>query len=490
MSNIIETMKSQFSNTMISQVSAAIGESEIVTTKAVTAGVPALLTTIMQLASNTQDASVFIQQLSSKLPGLQKLSSMLSSSSDISNVGQESFAITKELLGSKAELLVSALASYSGAEASKIQKIIGIISAAVLSNVGTQLQTTGMNASSFMSLFASQRESILKALPAGLGSLLGGAGMASALSKSSNADISSKVSHSAMAKSSGEGLGFMAPLALLAIIIGGAWYLYSSQESNDLMASSATSMQVAAQSAKNAVNEGLAEASKELSATKESVSRAVEEGAKQTQESLQAAVKTADKALEVAKAATTEAVESVEQAAIDTKEAMTNARARMADSAIETKVKSAKPASMQMQKTASLDELTAATVSDITSRLTTTSLTESSKPVVLRGLTFAFNKAELTKESIDELKLTAEALKKFPNSKLLVVGHTDAVGDPQVNQVISEARARTVMLALIQSGIPPVRISSQGMGANQPRGTNATLEGRRMNRRIELQVQR
>jgi outer membrane protein OmpA-like peptidoglycan-associated protein len=77
-------------------------------------------------------------------------------------------------------------------------------------------------------------------------------------------------------------------------------------------------------------------------------------------------------------------------------------------------------------------------------------------------------------------------LKNNPLWTLQVVGHTDSIGDPGYNQRLSEARAQAVVLALGKRGIDPARLSYQGMGASNPIGDNRTLQGRALNRRVEL----
>jgi OOP family OmpA-OmpF porin len=74
-------------------------------------------------------------------------------------------------------------------------------------------------------------------------------------------------------------------------------------------------------------------------------------------------------------------------------------------------------------------------------------------------------------------KLTAEAQ-----------GHTDSTASAEYNQRLSEARARAVRDYLIRQGVAPERIRTQGFGETRPAATNDTLEGRALNRRVELHL--
>ena len=73
-----------------------------------------------------------------------------------------------------------------------------------------------------------------------------------------------------------------------------------------------------------------------------------------------------------------------------------------------------------------------------------------------------------------------------PNSVISVDGHTDSRGGELANRRLSEARAAAVAKALIARGVPDDRIVTRGFGAGRPLADNATRDGRRTNRRIEV----
>ena len=88
-----------------------------------------------------------------------------------------------------------------------------------------------------------------------------------------------------------------------------------------------------------------------------------------------------------------------------------------------------------------------------------------------------------SKKIIDEL---AAMLKANPALKISIEGHTDNVGTPAANKVLSEARASAVMSALVSAGIDALRMSSKGWGQEKPKADNKTEEGRAKNRRVEI----
>lgn len=106
---------------------------------------------------------------------------------------------------------------------------------------------------------------------------------------------------------------------------------------------------------------------------------------------------------------------------------------------------------------------------------------------VLEGILFEFNKAELLPESNEALSLIAEFLKENPTKKIMIVGHTDNVGDHEFNLNLSEKRANAVVNELIESySISNDRILAMGVGMASPVSTNETDEGRAKNRRVEI----
>jgi outer membrane protein OmpA-like peptidoglycan-associated protein len=91
----------------------------------------------------------------------------------------------------------------------------------------------------------------------------------------------------------------------------------------------------------------------------------------------------------------------------------------------------------------------------------------------------------------DALQKVAVLLKSHGNQPIAIAGHTDSVGRPEANQVLSENRAAAVKDWLTsEGGVPADRISTRGYGQSQPAATNDTAEGRQKNRRVEIRIQK
>ena len=104
------------------------------------------------------------------------------------------------------------------------------------------------------------------------------------------------------------------------------------------------------------------------------------------------------------------------------------------------------------------------------------------------GVTFDVGSYSLRPEFRATLDKVVASLKQYPDSLIDVYGHTDSTGSDAYNQTLSENRARTVANYLQVQGINPARIRSQGYGETMPVADNATDEGRRKNRRVEIKI--
>ncbi|MEO8168168.1 MAG: OmpA family protein, partial [bacterium] len=119
---------------------------------------------------------------------------------------------------------------------------------------------------------------------------------------------------------------------------------------------------------------------------------------------------------------------------------------------------------------------------------TTTIVLERGKTTILRGVNFEFNKATLTKDSEKILEQAYDALVAQPDIKVLIVGHTDAVGSDAYNKKLSLRRAQSVKNWMVKKGISARRMTVAGKGETEPMDDNSTEDGRANNRRIEFRV--
>jgi outer membrane protein OmpA-like peptidoglycan-associated protein len=103
-------------------------------------------------------------------------------------------------------------------------------------------------------------------------------------------------------------------------------------------------------------------------------------------------------------------------------------------------------------------------------------------------VTFAFDRAEIRPRFYGALNAFARTMNAYPGSDIQVVGHTDAVGADDYNLDLSDRRGRSVADFLAEHRVSPVRLVVEAMGESDPVESNATVEGRAANRRVELIV--
>jgi len=105
---------------------------------------------------------------------------------------------------------------------------------------------------------------------------------------------------------------------------------------------------------------------------------------------------------------------------------------------------------------------------------------------VLKGVYFDTDKWDLKPSSYPILNEVVFVLKRNPELKIEIQGHTDNVGEAWYNRELSRKRAKAVIGYFIQEGISPSRLSYEGYGFSSPAASNATAEARGKNRRVEL----
>lgn len=113
---------------------------------------------------------------------------------------------------------------------------------------------------------------------------------------------------------------------------------------------------------------------------------------------------------------------------------------------------------------------------------------EKGRTFIIRNLFFASNETTILPQSEPSLQELYEFLEANPEVRIRIVGHTDWVGSDQDNQILSEGRAESVKRSMVERGIDPERMETEGRGESQPIDTNETEAGRQNNRRVEFTI--
>lgn len=104
------------------------------------------------------------------------------------------------------------------------------------------------------------------------------------------------------------------------------------------------------------------------------------------------------------------------------------------------------------------------------------------------GLLYDFDSDVVRADAAQNLRNLAASLNKYPNTDLLIVGHTDAVGTSEYNQGLSQRRATAAANYLAAQGVSSARLRAVGRGETEPIAGNDTEGGRQLNRRVEIAI--
>ncbi len=104
------------------------------------------------------------------------------------------------------------------------------------------------------------------------------------------------------------------------------------------------------------------------------------------------------------------------------------------------------------------------------------------------GILFKTNSADLQPQARTNIEKLSAILKKYADTNILIEGHTDNTGTEQYNQALSDRRAESVAQYTQNQGVERGRFTVRGYGESQPVASNETVEGRQMNRRVEIAI--
>ncbi|MGR6087721.1 MAG: OmpA family protein [Arcticibacter sp.] len=125
---------------------------------------------------------------------------------------------------------------------------------------------------------------------------------------------------------------------------------------------------------------------------------------------------------------------------------------------------------------------------DVIKQFLDTTTVFKTEAIELPNVQFYSNSSKLLPYSINSIQQLADYLIAHPKIHAIIEGHTDNTGDPLTNLNLSQERAETVRQVLVSFGVDPIRVEAKGYGKNHPRADNSTLEGRAMNRRVEVRL--
>src|SRR5688572_17154099 len=104
------------------------------------------------------------------------------------------------------------------------------------------------------------------------------------------------------------------------------------------------------------------------------------------------------------------------------------------------------------------------------------------------GLLYDFDSDVVKPTAAQNLRTLAQSLGKYPNTDILIVGHTDATGSDSYNDGLSQRRASSALNFLVGQGVASTRLRSAGRGETEPIADNSSESGQQLNRRVEVAI--
>jgi len=108
--------------------------------------------------------------------------------------------------------------------------------------------------------------------------------------------------------------------------------------------------------------------------------------------------------------------------------------------------------------------------------------------LTLGDVLFQTNRATLSPGAVRTIDQLASFMNKYPERNIVIEGHTDSRGESEYNLTLSQRRADSVKMALVEKGIAASRITTAGYGETYPMANNETAAGRQQNRRVEVVI--
>jgi len=429
--NLLEMLSSQMGGSQYSQIGKFLGADEGIVKSAMGAALPSILGSVISNGASSTGAAGLINMLNkgnfdgSMLDNLGGLFGGGNATSSLMNSGS---SILSSLMGNKLGSVVDLIGSVTGMKKSNSSSLMSMAAPLVMSMLGRYVKNKALDATGLSNFLGTQKKHVAAALPAGMGNILGfdAGNVGSTVSNAANAG------RAAVAETADAGGGILSkilPLALIALLAGGAYWYFTGKSATGAL-SDATS--------------GITEGAANL----------------------------ADKAGDMAG----DAAGAVTNAAGSAMDAVSD----MAKTAFATVDDAAK---------AALDKVTFAANSAGSQMMAyIDGGFKGDGKVTFNNLTFDSGSAKISGDSALEVDNLASILKAYPNVKINVSGYTDSQGDAAKNKTLSEARAAAVKGRLMAQGIGADRVATQGFGDANPVASNDTAEGRAQNRIIEVTI--
>ncbi len=430
--NLLDSVKGLFTNELMGKAASMLGESESGIGKAMGGIVPTVLSSLLSKSSSGDGAS-----------GILNMAKEAAGSGLLGNIGgllggsgggtaSTILSMASGLFGDKLGGIGKLISGFSGIKESSASSLLSMAAPAALGFLGKHAADNNLNASGLASLLSSQKDNIMKAMPAGLNLSSLGLGDMSAKVKEFAGTTTAAASHTvnyAEEKASG-GMKWLLPLLLL---IGAGlllYYFFGKGCNSGTTADGADTATIRTDVPNPDVNKVTDVATTVLGKIDSATGEFMYDLGKMIDIDLPGGIKL-----------------------------------NVGENSTEAKLVAFLSDASKMVDTAKGNWF------DFT------------------NVRFKTGSSTITDESMMQLKNMVAIAKAYPNARFKVGGYTDNTGDSTKNVMLSEKRAATVAAELVKMGAAKASVvSSAGYGPQFPIGDNATAEGRAQNRRVSVNV--
>lgn len=435
--NLIEMVGRHLSPSLVSKLGGALGEDSSTASRGAAAAVPAILGGIVQKGSTEHGASDLLDSFKSyESQDSTSMDAALDDPARQQSLLEKGRGALSSIFGGRSDSIAETIGSHSGMKKSSALGMMGMLAPMVMGLVGRHARENKLDPSGLSSLLRSQSGHLSKALPGGLGSMLGLGGVTAGAASAVNRVVTVDAPTRTAARTSGarehgkKGRGWLwGALALGAVAVGG--FFLCSRERPDV---SMPTPQV-----QEPQQPGIGGGPPPEPQPQQPEQQPQQQAEPQPQQAPEPA-----------------------PAPMATEEAP--------------------------QATGGGPAESAGGATELQQYLEGSGEVAGEQSFALRELSFEHGSSHLTQEGRKAADALAETLEANPNAKVRIEGHTDSTGSPEVNRQLSEARAESVANHLQQKGIARDRVETAGRGPDEPVAPNETEEGRAQNRRIDVVV--
>lgn len=441
--NIIDMIQDQLGDAVMAQAGnfLGLGESNPGVKSAMGAAIPTILGSLISKGATPSGASGILDMLTKGNHDgsiFDNLGSVLGGGNATSSLVNSGGSIVKSLLGNNMGSVVDMIAKVSGLKQGASSSLMSLAAPMVMGMLGKYVKNKALDAIGLSKFLGTQSRNVASALPAGMGSLLG---LGSGNIEKAAATVSNAVEDTAGAGKSM--LSRLLPLAVIALLGIGAYSWWSGTSATDVVGDAAGAVTDVAGAAANVAGDAAGAAADMAGDAAGAVGDAAGAVGEVAGDAAGAVGDAAGAVVNAATAAATKALEGVKFATGSVGEKFSNF------------LSSGK---------------------------------EGDEAFAFNNLNFTVGSSTIDAASLTEVDNLAKVLAAFKTVNIEVGGHTDNTGNAATNEKLSQERADSVKDRLIKQGIDGSRISTVGYGSKNPIADNATTEGKKKNRRIEVKV--